>query len=173
MRPDQAPPLPEGVRLRWATPDDAEAGARLHLACWREAYAPLVDPALLQAQLADPASWAQRWRDQATRVPRLLALFDDQPAGFGMAGPAREDHAPAALELYAAYVRAAWYGTGLGRALVHGVLGDRPAYLWVLENNGRARAFYEKLGFRPDGARERFAPLDAWEVRLVRASMTP
>jgi GNAT superfamily N-acetyltransferase len=165
-----APAPPEGVTLRWATVADAEAGARLHLACWREAYGPLVDPGLLEAQLADPASWADRWREHTRRVPRLVAEHDGELVGFAVAGPARGKDAPRPLELYAAYVRAAWYGTGLGRALVERTLGTGPASLWVLEDNGRARRFYEKLGFGLDGARERFAPLDAWEARMVRGA---
>ncbi len=163
-----APAPPDDVALRWATLADAAAGARLHLDCWREAYGPLVDRGLLEAQLADPASWAQRWRDHTARVPRLLAEHEGDLVGFAVAGPSRGEDPPAPLELYAAYVRAAWYGTGLGRALVDRVLGAGPAYLWVLEGNARARAFYEKAGFRTDGARERFEPLDAWEVRMVR-----
>lgn len=162
-----ATPPPDGVRLRWATEADAEAGARLHVDCWREAYRPLVDPGLLEAQLADLPSWVQRWRDTAT-VPRLLAEADEGLVGFAVAGPATEPDAPEPEVLFAAYVRAARLGTGLGSALVHGVLGDWPAYLWVLEDNARARAFYDKLGFAFDGRRQRFDPLDAWMVRMVR-----
>lgn len=161
------------MRLRWATPADAEAGARLHQECWREAYAPLVDPGLLAAQLADPAAWAQRWRDQTRLVPRLLASHGPDLVGFAVAGPARDDDAPTALELYAAYVRAGWYGTGLGHALVDGVIGERPACLWVLEGNDRAQAFYAKLGFDLDQRRQRFDPLDAWEIGMSRGSMRP
>ncbi len=160
--------LPTGITLRWATVADAEAGARLHLACWREAYGPLVDPGLLEAQLADPASWTQRWREQIPRVPRLLAERDGELVGFAVAGPGRGEDPPAPLELYAAYVRASCYGTGLGRALVDRVLGPGPAYVWVLDGNARAERFYEKLGFRRDGTREWFTPLDAWDVRMVR-----
>lgn len=167
-----APPVPAGVVLRWATPADAEAGARLHVGCWRESYAGLVDPGLLQAQLADLPSWEQRWRDTAT-TPRLLAESEEGLTGFAVAGPATDANPPASEVLFAAYVRSAWFGTGLGAALVYGVLGERPAYLWVLERNARARAFYDKLRFRLDGARERYDPLGAWMVRMVRGSMLP
>jgi GNAT superfamily N-acetyltransferase len=61
-------------------------------------------------------------------------------------------------ELYALYVHPAWWSTGTGRALMDHVLAkvSRAGYpcvmLWVLERNGRARTFYERAGFRPDGA---------------------
>jgi GNAT superfamily N-acetyltransferase len=61
-------------------------------------------------------------------------------------------------ELYALYVRPAWWSTGTGRALMERVLarsaaaGYRSITLWVLRDNQRARRFYERAGFAPDGA---------------------
>jgi ribosomal protein S18 acetylase RimI-like enzyme len=58
-------------------------------------------------------------------------------------------------ELYALYVRPAWWSTGTGRALMDRVLartsadGYRSVTLW---DNGRARRFYERAGFAADGA---------------------
>jgi ribosomal protein S18 acetylase RimI-like enzyme len=61
-------------------------------------------------------------------------------------------------ELYALYVRPAWWSTGTGRALMEKVLarsaaaGYRSITLWVLRDNQRARRFYDQAGFAPDGA---------------------
>jgi GNAT superfamily N-acetyltransferase len=61
-------------------------------------------------------------------------------------------------ELYALYVRPVWWSTGTGRALMERVLartselGYRSITLWVLRDNLRARRFYERAGFAPDGA---------------------
>jgi GNAT superfamily N-acetyltransferase len=61
-------------------------------------------------------------------------------------------------EVYALYVHPAWWSTGTGRALMDHVLAkiSRAGYpdvmLWALERNARARRFYERAGFRPDGA---------------------
>lgn len=43
--------------------------------------------------------------------------------------------------------------------------------LWVLKGNARARRFYERAGFRPDGAEEPFEVegVAVPEVRYVRA----
>ena len=63
------------------------------------------------------------------------------------------------------------WGTGLGQAMLKAALeqiGDGPVYLWVFEENKRARRFYEKHGFRWDGSR-RISEFDgAAEVRYVR-----
>lgn len=160
---------PAGVVLRQATVDDAEAGARMHIACWREAYGPITDLDRLRDHLADEAGWAARWRSQIEKGPApTIAVVGDEVVGFAFVGPARHDEAPAATELYALYVRASSYGTGVGRALFERVVGDRTVYLWVLEDNRRARAFYAKQGLRPDGGRKKYDPLDAWEIRMVR-----
>lgn len=163
------PPLPDGVVLRPATVRDAEAGAALHVRCWREAYGPLVDPDLLEARLADAEAWVAKWRDRiALGPPRTLAVNGADLLGFAVAGQARHEGAPVDTELYAIYVLEAWHGTGVAQALLDATLGERSAYLWVLEDNLRARRFYERNGFRWRGARKKFGPLDAWERCLVR-----
>ena len=63
------------------------------------------------------------------------------------------------------------WGTGLGSAMLQTALdqiGERPVFLWAFQKNKRARRFYEKHGFRWDGA-ERISEFDgAVEVRYVR-----
>ncbi len=78
-------------------------------------------------------------------------------------------------ELYALYVRPAWWSTGTGRALMDRVLArtSAPRYhsvvLWVLRDNTRARRFYERAGFAPDGATHRLDHLaGVTEVRYRR-----
>jgi ribosomal protein S18 acetylase RimI-like enzyme len=61
-------------------------------------------------------------------------------------------------ELYSLYVHPAWWSTGTGRDLMDRVLATMSAagylsvMLWVLRDNSRARRFYERAGFAPDGA---------------------
>ena len=75
---------------------------------------------------------------------------------------------PLGLELYAIYARQAWHGSGVGQSLLDASIGDLACSVWVLEVNPRARAFYARNGFEPDGTREYDDRLGAWEVRLVR-----
>jgi ribosomal protein S18 acetylase RimI-like enzyme len=92
--------------------------------------------------------------------------------GFAGAGPARDDDAPAAEELYTVYVLAELHGTGAGQAVVERVLADRPASVWVFEDNPRAQGFYSRLGFMPDGARhlEEVGGTPVYEIRMVRGA---
>lgn len=155
--------------LRLAVPSDAEAGARLHLDCWREAYTDLIAPTRLDALLNDRDRWIKAWRAQLTPTnPRWLAYTDEGLIGFACAGPDRTAESLLGLELYAIYVRASWHGTGVGQALLDATIGDLACSVWVLENNPRAHAFYARNGFVADGLTEYDERLDAAEVRLVR-----
>jgi GNAT superfamily N-acetyltransferase len=78
-------------------------------------------------------------------------------------------------ELYALYVHPAWWSTGTGRALMERVLarsasaGYSSITLWVLRDNQRARRFYERAGFAPDGATNVLTGLgDVLELRYRR-----
>jgi GNAT superfamily N-acetyltransferase len=73
------------------------------------------------------------------------------------------------LELWALYVRKAYYSTGVGYALFETVIGDRAAYLWVLAGNRRAIDFYERQGFRLDGTEDEQD--EGLHVRMVRAGV--
>jgi GNAT superfamily N-acetyltransferase len=161
--------LPAGVTLRRGTPEDVEAGADLQRDCWRETYGPHVDATLLEARLADRQGWVDAWRQQLEHGPqRTVAVAGDRLVGFAVSGPQRDDPPPAATELYAIYVRQAWWGRGVADPLLRAALAPGPCSVWVLEANARARAFYRRHGFEADGAREHFAALDAWEIRMVR-----
>jgi GNAT superfamily N-acetyltransferase len=101
----------------------------------------------------------------------------------GRAGPPRvfpselsaDGQAGRAGELYALYVTPAAWSTGAGRALSETVTaalrdaGYRRMVLWVLAGNARARRFYAKAGFAPDGAVNVLAGLGGVEeVRYAR-----
>jgi GNAT superfamily N-acetyltransferase len=85
------------------------------------------------------------------------------PASAGPSpAPAAGPLTPAGLagevgELYALYVTPAWWSAGAGRALMGSVIAAleaeryRRVVLWVLADNTRARRFYDRAGFAPDG----------------------
>jgi len=146
-------PIPAGVDLRRADAADAERLAHLQLDCWDEAYTGLVPQPVLDESRRTVDQRIETWRRRlADGAEVLVAESDEALAGFANVGAPRDADVDVDLELYAIYVRAAWWGTGLGHALFTAAVGDRPAYLWVVEGNARATAFYERQGFRLDGA---------------------
>ena len=157
--------------VRPATTADAAALGAVHMACWREAYAHHLSADFLAR--ATPESSAARWATTLASVTPdhrvLVADAGTECVGFAMSGPARGDDAPRERELYAIYVRSASQGTGIAQALLDGALGDDPAFLWVLDRNARADAFYARNGFVVDGTTEVLAEFENnLERRMVR-----
>jgi GNAT superfamily N-acetyltransferase len=163
--------------IRGATVGDAEALGRMHYASWREAYAPLLPAGFFTPE--GEARRVEQWRRilaaPANETTLRIAVRGDDVVGFAASGLSRPNETAGPpvrdRELWALYVRATEYGTGLAHELLTAVLPDDvPAELWVFEANPRARAFYAKHGFAPDGARHVFGPEwgDQAEIRLVR-----
>ena len=156
--------------LRPATPADAAGIGPCHLACWQETYAGLLSPAFFAGRTPErfTANWARMLADPATATV-TVAEVDGEVVGFAQVIASRDTPPVRDEELVTLYLRAAHHGSGLGQALLDAVLADRPASLWVAEENPRARRFYERNGFTADGER---AVLEAWEglaeIRMVR-----
>jgi len=99
------------------------------------------------------------------------ALVDGEIVGFVGSGPAREDDAPRARELYFIYLLDQFHGTGIGQQLFDAAVDEgEELYLWVAEDNPRAHRFYARNGFALDGAShvEPFLGEELTEVRFVR-----
>lgn len=153
--------------VRAATPEDAEAFAACHLACWRESYAELWGTERIDE--FDEKRMAQRRRKEieAGAADHYLGELDGEVVGIAIAGPSRDDDAPTQRELYAIYVRVAHQGSGIADDLLNTALGDAPALLWTYRDNPRASAFYVHHDFIPDG-NERIDSAGILEIRMVR-----
>jgi len=156
--------------IRPAVASDVASGAACHVACVREAYATLIEPERLVALTADLQAREELWRRMISEGrPLLVAVEDDLVVGFIAAGP-DEPVGDATFQLWVMNLRRAHWGTGLAQQLFDAAVGDRGAYLWVLRDNARARGFYTRNGFVPDGA-ERFEPdFGAPIIRMVRSA---
>jgi GNAT superfamily N-acetyltransferase len=164
---------PKGGRMspsptvRAATPDDSDAFAACHLACWRESYTDLWGSERIDE--FDERRMAQRRRKEIESgdADHFIGEIDDEVVGIAIAGPTRDDDAPTQRELYAIYVRIAHQGTGLADDLLEAALGHSPASLWTYRDNPRASAFYVHHDFIPDGS-ERTDSAGILEIRMVR-----
>lgn len=163
--------MPDAISVRPAREGDGAGIARVQYTGWHEAYTGRMPQSVLDGLDIErgTAYWTRVAAEAAGQL--FVAVAADEVVGFASAGACRDDDAvPGRIELYAIYVLAAHYGTGAGRALLDAAIGDAPASLWVLEDNPRARSFYTREGFVPDGA---VKDDDRWgealrEVRLVR-----
>ena len=155
------------VKVRQATVDDAHGIARVHVLAWREAYEGRMPADVLAALDVDRSArgWADILTDGRTRA--FVAERHGEVIGWATAGPGRDDDAPRPLELEGIYLLAAAYGSGAGQLLLDAAVGDAPAYLWVMDGNARAEAFYRRNGFARDGATTRH-PVGDTSVPAVR-----
>ena len=171
------------VTVRAATIGDTEAIARVHARSWQAAYRGIVGAAFLDG-LSDEV-WVDRWRTIFTEPQdgaRTLVQDEGEVTGFARIGPVRDPDPPGPGwdEVYAIYLDPSAWGRGAGSALLAAALetvtGDVPGVsLWVLRDNARARAFYERHGFEPDGLAQEITidgrPVP--EVRYRRLSVGP
>jgi ribosomal protein S18 acetylase RimI-like enzyme len=151
------------------TEDDLDELGRVHVRVWQEAYAGLLPDDYLAG--LDPTFGPARWRERFGSSPEVswwLARDEDGIVGMVTSGPARDEDAPVDLELYAINVLRRAHGTGLADDLMAHAIGDRPAYLWVLEGNDRAIAFYRRHGFADEGGRKPEPDTCAVELRMAR-----
>lgn len=147
------------AHVRRAVLGDAEALGDVHVRVWRWAY---------QGQMPDehlarmrPERRAEIWRRDLTEgwIDTWVAEIDGAVVGFAGTAPTRDrDLPPATAELVMINVLEEHSGQGVGRALMEAVeehwrrIGAEAAVLWVLTGNHRARSFYARLGWTPDGA---------------------
>jgi ribosomal protein S18 acetylase RimI-like enzyme len=157
------------------TLDDLDELGRVHVQVWREAYAGLMPADYLAA--LDPTVGPRRWRERITDpsggVGWWLARDDDGIVGMASSGPPRDEDAPAGLELYAINLLRRCHGTGLADDLMVRAVGDRAAYLWVLDGNERAIAFYRRHGFADEGGRKPDPDTGVAEIRMARGRTAP
>jgi GNAT superfamily N-acetyltransferase len=155
------------VIIRAAQAADAEALAPLHVVVWDEAYTGLIPQEVIDERRArSMADRIERWRARIAWPDGHTWVADDDGdlVGFVSTGPGRDGSG--LTEVMSLYVRSAHYGTGLGHRLLEVAIGERPAYLWVLDGNTRAIGFYERHGFSFDGQVEE--EVEGLHRRMVR-----
>lgn len=151
------------------TPDDLDEMGLVHVQVWREAYAGLLPDDYLAG--LDPTIGPRRWRERWGTEPCpswWIARDNNGIVGMITSGAPRDDDPPVPLELYAINVLRRAHGTGLADDLMAHAVGDRPAYLWVLEGNDRAISFYRRHGFVDDGGRKPEPDTGVVEIRMAR-----
>ena len=160
------------LTLREATEDDAAAIAKLHADSWRSAYRGMLSDEYLdnRVHLERTALWRQRFSEQAQKpFFVILAETEKELAGFACVFP--DEHPTYGAFLDNLHVVPQRTGQGIGRRLLTAVTerlladGRRGGlYLWVIEQNGRARQFYSKAGAlevecvelsMPDGSKQK------------------
>ncbi|MFC0526278.1 GNAT family N-acetyltransferase [Phytohabitans kaempferiae] len=147
-----------GFTIRSAGERDLTAVGTLHYQSRAAAYSGFIPREALTAMPVSSSIdyWTERWRYERETHQLTVAAEGDGVVGFTYLGP---DEEPGTGILQAIHVSPQVQGQGVGGALMADALeklaaaGWHHAVLWVLEQNAHARGFYERGGWRPDGAR--------------------
>jgi GNAT superfamily N-acetyltransferase len=150
--------------IRAATRDDADGITDVQVASWRAGYAHVFPDSVLYADDFDSSRRAfwNGWRFAAGHRIAVATRGRDgeeRIVGFASYGPERERARgfTGRGEVWAFYLHPDEWGTGTAaRLMEHTELrlrseGFDTAVLWVLEDNPRARRFYERHGWVASG----------------------
>ncbi len=167
-----------------AVPGDAEAIATLQRESLRASHEELLPGAarelVLGSERAQPRSTG--WSGWLRRSEAITVVARDEGniVGFCALHPVLGGASGSLIaEIAAFFVSPTRWRRGVGVALWRGTLreaeakGLREFVLWVLEENTRARRFYEALGFRADGGSRVFLEhrdIVLYELRYRRLS---
>lgn len=169
------------VTIRFGVPSDASALAELAARTFEETFGADNRPEDMALHLASSYGTAQQREELLdSGITTLLAEVDGTLAGFaqlrhGVTPESVTGEAP--LELSRFYVAQQWQGRGVAQALMREVeldarrRGARTLWLGVWERNGRAIAFYSKMGFSDVGSHEFVLGTDAQTDRIMSRAL--
>jgi ribosomal protein S18 acetylase RimI-like enzyme len=165
------------MNVRAATPGDAAAIATIHVESWRTAYRGIIPQALLDSLQHEPrrAYWQSKLETDNAEV--WVAERNGAALGWIACGEDRDVPEDASRrEIHAIYVAPQHYRTGVGTALLNhyfSTLSHPPVaqvFLWVLQNNVAALAFYQQHGFDVTDTKKMIsrAGADLVEIKLSK-----
>jgi len=143
------------VTIRRAKPDDAADVARVYIDSWHDTYPGVVPTRLLCAMT--PKGQTARWHSTICARTRECVFVAESAehgiVGMSSFGPSREPELGFDAEVYTLYVDPAFFGQGIGRALLAAAFaqlhenGYDSCIIWAHAKN-TARFFYERMGGR-------------------------
>lgn len=145
------------IKIRYANINDAKILGEIHAKSWQVAYKGIVPEEILanitpeRREKYFEKALTEGWEEDA------LIYKDNDAAGLICIGKCRdEDKSQEYGEVWGIYLSPEYWNDGLGRELMNWglkelkVRGFKKVTLWVLEENQRARRFYELMGFKHD-----------------------
>jgi len=143
------------LKVRVARPSDAAEVARIYIESWHDTYPAVLSSALLCAMTpkGQSARWLAAIRNQRREIVLVAENPEAGPVGMASLGRSRDGSFGYDSEIYTLYVDPAFFGRGVGRALLNEAFallrrrGFRSCVIWAHSANN-ARFFYETMGGR-------------------------
>ena len=151
-----------GFIIRETKETDAYDTAMVHVLSWQSAYRGIIPDDILCNLSVDKQ--AERFVNDYTEYKKISLYFvaelEGKIIGNLVISKCRDDDKPQAGEIIAIYLLEEHWGKGYGRAMIDYALDViqykkyNEVVIWVLEENKRARRFYEKCDFYHDGTKK-------------------
>ena len=147
-----------GFIVRKATSADALDIAIVHTVSWQSAYKGIVDDKYLASLNID--NKAERFKHELIKFNGTHFFVGEngrQTIGILFMHKSRDLDLQEAGEIGAIYLLPEYWGMGFGKQMMNFAMQKlkemnfSTIILWVLQNNFRARSFYEKCGFAFEG----------------------
>lgn len=137
------------MKVRKANVEDALAISQINVETWQDAYKGIIDNTFLNARQVDEKR-ISTWAGIIESPGRIVLVCEDngEILGYLAAGPARDNY-NIKNEISAIYVKPTAQRKGAGSALIRAykqAINNKSFYLYTLQENQKARCFYEKNG---------------------------
>jgi len=147
----------ENINIRWAQVEDSEVLGTIHAESWKAAYKNIMpDDFLMNISIAKRQKRFEQALINKTEENAVI-LCNDKIIGFICLGKARDEDLDESFgEIWGIYLHPDQWRKGFGRELISWGIkelrnrGYLKIILWVLEENYKARGFYENIGFTED-----------------------
>jgi len=161
------------ITIRKALPEDAHTYALCGISCWQTAYRGIIPDAYLDNMPTEIEQRTENFRQAFTdpgNVHSYCVMHGENMVGFITIDIIHAN-------IWAIYLIEEFCGKGYGKRLLDFAVnelereGHYEIYLWVLEDNVRARRFYEKNNFYVDGTTrvvDRYGGVPLVQVKYVR-----
>lgn len=145
-----------------ATFGNAEDLGYVHAMSWRKSYSGIIPKEFLDNFTPEKRTDIFRKTLLSSQDEFYIAYLNKQPMGMLVLGKSRDDEANENMgEIESIYLLPEYWDKGYGKQLMDFAvnrlkeLSYRMVTLWVLEENKRARTFYERYGFVFDGTKKK------------------
>ena len=148
------------IEIRKVLVEEAREYAICHATCWRAAYKGIIPDEYLNNMLSDMDQVVEIRKQsisEASGDEYCCITLDGKMIGKLGYSKCRDEDKIDAGEIHAIYLYPDYWDKGYGRQIMEYTLdklkamGFGEVVIWVLEENMRARMFYEKFGFKFDG----------------------
>lgn len=138
------------MKIRYlSSADDKAAISKIYEESWKHVYQGIIPQTYLDS--VPEGQWASNL--DSPNLKTLVCVEDGRLIGTSSFGKSRMEKYDHWGEIISIYLLPDYMGKGYGKALLQAAvselkkLGFEDVFLWVLEENIRARRFYERFGF--------------------------